>query len=105
MNGVKPLDTEPIDLKLKERADAIAAVKTQIAPWKERETFSVRPVCHDIIVAYKEIEGIGKPPNLAINFDSLWEQEAVDIVNNALLVLNNLAGYFESYDFPPQPKE
>lgn len=43
MNGVKPLDAEPIDPKIQERADAIAAAKTTLKPYKEKETVSVRP--------------------------------------------------------------
>jgi hypothetical protein len=100
----KPIE-QPIDPKLKERADAIAAVKTQIAPLKELETVSIRPCCGDIIFAYKAIEGVGRPDNLAVNGAALWEQEAIDAYNALMDAAQTAREYFENYAFPEKPAE
>jgi hypothetical protein len=96
---------QPIDPKVKERADAIAAVKTQIAPLKELETVSIRPCCNDVIFAYKAIETLGRPDNLAVNGMALWEQEAIDAYNALMDAAETAREYFEAYAFPAQPVE
>jgi hypothetical protein len=89
----------------RERADAIAAVKTQIAPLKELETVSIRPCCNDVIFAYKAIEGVGRPDNLAVNGMALWEQEAIDAYNALMDAAQTAREYFENYAFPEKPPE
>jgi hypothetical protein len=88
-----------------DRVALIDSIKTQSAPLKELETVSIRPCCGDVIIAYKSIDGIGKPDNLAVNQSALWEQEALD----AWQALQDAASAFqtwaEGYGFPDKPAD
>jgi hypothetical protein len=99
-----PAVPAPTEAQLK-RASDIAAVKAQIVPLKELETVSVRPCCNDVIFAYKAIEGVGRPDNLAVNGAALWEQEALDAWQALQDAVEAAREYFEGYAFPDKPAE
>jgi hypothetical protein len=58
-----------------------------------------------VIIAYKPIDGIGKPDNLAVNGEALWEQEAIDAYQALLDAAETARSFFENYVFPPKPIE
>jgi hypothetical protein len=104
---IKPLDEKPLDPKIKERADAIAAARETIAPYKEAETFAVRKdPNNDIIIAYRDnLDGFEKPKNVGTSRSELWEPDALAKFDNVFAVLEDFRAWRENYGFPAQPPE
>jgi hypothetical protein len=94
---------DKIPMEKEDRAALIDSIKTQAAPLKERETVSVRPCCQDIIFAYKAIEGIGRPHNMAVNVAALWEEEPLAKIDALTAMLDDIEKYFSEYSYPPKP--
>ena len=85
------------------RADDIAIVKDQITPLREIETCSIRPCYNDVVLSYKKIDGVGKPDDMFIYGNQLWEDDALTQWQALQDAMEIFRQYFEAYSFPENP--
>jgi hypothetical protein len=102
---MKPAEVKPPTEAEIKRASDIAEVKAKVIPLRELETVSIRPCCNDVIFAYAAIDGVGRPDNFHVDYNTLWEQEAIDEYDKLMAAMESARDYFENYAFPVKPVE